>query len=205
MDFLTDQQRANFASFNQRLGLAPDELIHDTTEQHAQLKAVNDGPVIISSNPGESHIPVKIVPVGSIAELNKMVGLPDNGDDSDVHYPDPLPEHQTSLLQTANSRAELFAGLDDSTFETVKKAATAFLMGNSARLADHEPMINAMMFPGQVALATGSDLNIPAGQTYVIQGNDPVVLNYGRITVGTGAQIKVLTDTTLSTQIFVQQ
>ncbi len=204
MDFLTDQQRANFASFNQRLGLASDELTHDTAAQ-TMTQAAHDGPVIISSNPGESHIPVKIVPVGSIAELNKMVGLPDDGDDSDVFYPDALPGHQTKLLQTANSKAELFSNLEDSTFENVKQAATAYLMGNAAKLAAHEPMINAMLFPGQVALATGSDLTIPAGQTYIVQGNNPVVLNYGRITVGTGAQIKVLTDTTLSTQIFVQQ
>ncbi len=203
MSELNEQQKRNFEAMNTRLGLAPTQSTIATAAN--AKKSAPKQHIVLSSDPGESDVPPHIIAVGSIAELNKMVGAPDNGDDSHVQYPPAPPAQFTARAKQPISRAELIGGMDENSLNNLKMAATAYLKGNPTKVAAYEPMINAAMFPGKVAVfADAGNLNVPANGSVTIQGNDPVVLNYGSITVGQNGQIVVVTDANITTQIMTQ-
>ena len=72
-------------------------------------------------------------------------------------------------------------------------------------MASYVPLINALKFPGRAAVFTGETLTVPDGAVHVIDGDDPVVLNYGRIVVGKNATIRFQTAAYLQCQIFTQE
>ncbi|PPL03110.1 hypothetical protein [Parapedobacter indicus] len=203
MSELNEQQMGRFNAVNARLGLAPAQSTHATNARVKDFVAKQH--VVLSSNPAESDIPPYLIAVGSIAELNKLAGAPDDGDDTDVVYPPAASAHLTAKAEQPLTRAQLIGSLDDDTLADLKTAAAAYLKGNPAKVADYEPLINATLFPGKVAVfADSGDLNVPENGSVTIKGADPVVLNYGSITVGQNGQIIVQTDANITTQIMTQ-
>ncbi|RAJ80352.1 hypothetical protein CLV59_105461 [Chitinophaga dinghuensis] len=203
MNTLTQAQKDNHASVNQRLGLAPDA--HLTLSN--QIKSIQQQKknLVFSSDPLESDVPPIHVSVGSIAEFKKMVGVPDGNDDGHVTYPDPLADHHRQLMSAVGSKAELLSRMDDQLFDKMQKAAYAYVMGDSRKVQEYEPLINSLMFPGRIAVFTGEDLDIPSGETYTIKGEDPVVMNFEEITEGQNAEIMITTNCSLHTQYFTQK
>jgi len=202
MNTLTQAQKDNHASVNQRLGLAPD--VHLTLNK--QIKSIQQQKknLVFSSDPLESDVPPIHVSVGSIAEFKKMVGVPDDQDDSHVNYPSPLEDQHRQLMASVGSKAELLGRMDEDLHDKMRQAAYAYVMGDSRKVQEYEPLINSLMFPGRIAVFTGQDLNIPADETYTIKGEDPVVMNFEEITEGQNAEIMITTNCSLHTQYFTQ-
>lgn len=211
MDYLTEEQKASFASTNALLGLGPTDLTAEPAKA-GRRSLVAEGPSIMSSNADESHFTPHLVEVGSIADLRRIAGFDEQntfsrgGGGDEPYYPPPPSEEE---LQQVTAGRGLADGLkfqpDDDLQQRIQQAANAYVMGDPEKVAEYEPLINAAMFPGQVAAFVGDTLEIPAGATHVISGSDPVVLNYAQIIVGEGATIVVQTEAMINSQIFVQQ
>ncbi|MFB6456384.1 hypothetical protein ACE38W_14020 [Chitinophaga sp. Hz27] len=202
MNTLTQEQKDKHAAVNSRLGLASDA--HLTLSK--QIKSVQQSKqnLVFSSDPLESDFPPIHVSVGSIAEFKKLVGVADGEDDSHIDYPGPMSEGQRSVMSTVRSKAELLTKMDEQLYDRMRKAAHAFVMGDSRKVQEYVPLINSLMFPGRIAVFTGEDLDIPAGATVTIKGEDPVVFNFQEITEGKDAEILITTMTSLYTQYFTQ-
>jgi len=200
---LTQEQQNRFASINHRLGLTGDaHLKQDAVIKEVQAKKQN---LVFSSDPLESDVPPIHVSVGSVAEFKSMVGVPNEEDDSHIDYPAPMEEHHARLLASATSKADLLTKMDESFAFNMRKAANAYIMGDARKVMEYEDLINAVMFPGRIAVFTGNDLDIPAGETYVIQGTDPVVWNFECIEEGAGSEILITTMAKINTQYFTQK
>lgn len=190
---LSQEQQAAFEAVNQKYGLKATDF-HGTTE---------DKPTVLSSDPTESHVPPKMISVGSIAALKKMIGRPDSDDDSHITYPEPLSESQKDLVNTANARGELLSGLGAEGVRSVKRAAKAHVMGNSSKVSGYEKLINAVHFPGQLAAFTASTITITAANPLIIKGSSPVVLNYAIMTFQSGGYVQIETDASITVHTII--
>lgn len=200
MHALNDQQRRRLSVEIARLGVAPIQSNVDTTIAQSKKEAPRQH-IVLSSDPLESDVPPHIIAVGSIAELNRMAGAPDDGDDAHVQYPPAPPLTLKALAGAQTSEAALSGDMDGTMLHQVRMAATAYLMGNPAKVADYEHLINSVMFPGKVAAFVYENLSIPAGGTLTLQGPGRIMLICGKITVGENGQIVILSDAHISTQI----
>ncbi len=194
---LSEQQQANYEAVNHRLGL-PAGFRTDYGEVSNPTRNGKD--IVISSEPDASDVPVLLLPIGSIAELKAAIGRAVGADDSVVDYPAPLPTEQLNLVHTVRSRAELFSKLPDSSLAAIHQAATAWLLGNPSRVASFEPLINASLFPGQIAYAAGETLVVPDNINLVLSGTDLLVVNYKTIQLGTGSALNVFASGLVVTQ-----
>lgn len=208
-DKLTKDQKAVFASGMQRLGLKPTDLIHDDTLD----TGATPGPTILSADPSESHIPPIMVPVKDIAEFKKMKGIPDEHykqkqySDRTIDYPPELPPQRAAMASKAADGCDLEYQLEPEEHENIKKAAQAYVLGNSEKIKHYEPAINKLMFPAQIAAFTGDAIVVRKGKPLIIKPgknpNNTVALNYAKITVEKGGQIIVEANADITTQVFI--
>lgn len=216
---LSPEQRSAFEASLARFGLGTDALTHQTarTSELRGFQAAAAGmmaaeaapaPVVFSSDPEQSHVPPTIVQVNDIAQLKQMAGVPDEHYDAGMYtdrtidYPEPLPEPTAQLLTSAQNKCDLEYNLTDDHFEDVRRAAQAYMQGQSAKVASYEPMINALMFPTQLAVFSGESLVVDT--PVVVSGSAPVSWNYGTITVvEPHGQIIVQTEFNINTQNFI--
>jgi hypothetical protein len=200
---LTQEQKNKFARVIERLGLAADAHVKQYEAlKEAQSKKKN---LVFSSDPIGSDVPPLYVSVGSVAEFKSKIGVEDGEDDSHIEYPPRMEALHADLLKTATSKGDLLSKMDETMANNMRKAAHAYVMGDSRKVMEYEPLINKIMFPGKIAVFAGGELDIPAGQTYTIQGDDPVVWNYEIIKEGQGSEIKITTMATVTSQYFIQQ
>ena len=151
------------------------------------------------------HLAPLAIPVASISDMNKLVGIPDTNDDSHVEYPEPARQELLNLLKSANSTDEFHRSVTPDMHDNIRKAATAFVLGNSSKVKDYEPLINARMFPGKVAAFVADDIVITAENPLIIKPGDPQVHNYGTITVKPGGYIQVSENATINCQQFIME
>jgi hypothetical protein len=203
MQVLTEEQKDRMIKINQRLGLPADA--HETHHEKIVAAQSKKTELVFSADPLESDVPPIHVMVGSIAEFKKLVGTEDDKDDSHIQYPEEYPEEHQRLVDTATSKGDLLAKMDERFSQNLKKAAYAYVMGNSKKVAKYESAMNAIMFPGRIAVFTGHELQVPDGQRYRIQGDEPVLWNFGVIKVGKDSEIKISTMVMINSQIFIQE
>ncbi|MVT10242.1 hypothetical protein [Chitinophaga tropicalis] len=210
MASLTPAQQGRFLKINERLGITAEvaarQMEHLQAAQSGQ-RSTQSGKqeLVFSSDPVESHVPPIYLSVGSIADVKRLVGVEDNNDDAHVAYPQAFPQQYADVFRTAKSKGEVFGKVHPEFFAHLEKAAHAFVMGNSRKVQEYEEAINAVLFPGRIAVFTGEDLIIPANGVLRITGPDPVYLNYQSITTGADAEIWITTKATLNTQYFNAQ
>jgi hypothetical protein len=195
---LTESQAKAFADVNKRLGMGPTE----TTFSQEDSKS-SGGATHFSSDPLSSHIPPKIVPVASIAELNKLVGIADTNDDSHVEYPVSLPKAHLAVFNSAKSTEEFHSSVTHEMHANIHKAATAYVLGNSKKVHEYEPLINARMFPGKVAVFVAQNITVTAESPLIIKPGDPQLHNYGIVTIKPGGYIRVEEHATFNVQQFI--
>jgi hypothetical protein len=203
MDFLSREQNERFAEVNARLGLGPDEFTAELPP--GDLAALP--PVRMMSSTGDSHFPRIFVSIGSIEEMRKLLGHgefvpPTEG--TEPVYPVAPPQAEIDQILNAirnNAKPQVSHELK----ERIEQAAIAYAVGDPDKVAAFVPLINALLYPGRVAAFTGQKLELPGGASHVIAGDDPVVLNYGQISVAAGATIKVNARTFISSQIFTRE
>jgi len=204
MDFLSKEQNKCFAETNARFGLGPHEYTAELTpDELAALPLTR-----IMSSTGDSHFPRHVIPIGSIEEMRTLVGFteefvaPEEGSEPD--YPLAPPQDEIERILNAvmtNKKPDICADL----MERIYAAAIAYVAGNPARVEAFVPLINATQFPGRAAVFTGDKLDLPPGASHIITGDDPVLLNYGSITVAQGASIKVESRVFINSQLFTQE
>jgi hypothetical protein len=207
---LSYEQLTGFRTTVERLQLSIDVLTprpvrtSELLAGHPAARAL--GEVVFSSDPEDSHVPPTLVQVSSIAQLKRMVGVPDEHyeagmySDRAIDYPDPLPRAVAELVDTARNKCDLEYRLSDEHFEHVRRAAHAYMHGHSDRVRSYEPMIDALMFPTQVAVFAGVELVIDT--RVVVSGSAPVTWNYGSITVEEPGKIVVMTEFNVIAQSF---
>lgn len=210
MASLTPAQQGRFLKINERLGITADAI----ARQKELLQAAQSGQrnaqsgkqeLVFSSDPIESHVPPIYVSVGSIADAKRLVGVDDDSDDAHVAYPQAFPQQYADVFRTAKSKGEVFGKVYPEFFVQLEKAAHAYVMGNSRKVQEYEDAINAVLFPGRIAVFTGDDLIIPQDGIFRIKGPDPIYLNYQSIITGSDAEIWITTKAILNTQNFTAQ
>lgn len=185
---LSPKAQSYYAAVNIRLGLAPDECTHGPIETYR-----NGETIVFSSDPLESDVPPKIMAIASIAQMNKMVGIPDHIPDDHLYAPPPLGAALRSKLENANSSNEFWGALTDEDTENIKDAALVYVLGNSRRVAEYEPLINALMFPTKIAcFCSTEDLIIKT--PVVVKGNAPVCWCYNNIIIEPGGSLRAEVD-----------
>lgn len=212
---LTAEQQATFAKVNALFGLGPDEVTFSWPSVVAadRMPATGRRPapgLILSSDPAESHVPPHFVPVGSIAELRKIAGYddihpqPTVREEDEQYYPGPLSEDEKGLL--ASQSTGLKPNLSPELRARVERAATAYVMLNPERVREYESLINAALFPGQVAVFVAPDLLVKSGEVYRITGDGqiPVAVNFTTVTVEAGGCIAIDVNCILNCQTFTQ-
>ncbi len=193
---LTAEQQANFEATQARLGLRPDQF-----SQEGPLRTRDHGgKLVLSPDPDVSHVAPIQVSYRSMAELKAMAGVPDehvvSGRSSDRHikYPEPLPSDRVRFLLDAKNVCDLRHHLTDEEEATLRAAQRAYLLGDSARVATHETLMDAHFTPGTLAVFAGKELEIDPGQTVEIDpgpNGAPVAMNFQEVTVDSGGGILV--------------
>lgn len=201
---LSEVQKSNHVAALTRLGLPADHKNYDTFE-------TKPGVNVLSSDPATSAIKPTLIPVANIAELNKLAGIPDHefasGQRSDaaVNYPPPpTPERLTHLASCKNT-CDLDFHMTSEENDQAQRAAEAYMMGDSSKLAAWEPLLNAKFFPTQVSAFAGGSIVVKAGSQLVINAQNPIVIA-SSITVEYTGQIVVQTSgAQVTTQTFTQE
>lgn len=201
---LSDDQKQAFRGRMASMGLAPEALNHEGT----LVTGATPGPTILSGDPAVSHVPPTLVTVNSIAEMKALHGVPDEHytargvADVAVDYPDELPQHRMMLTDTAPDICALRDSLQPEEQDQIAKAAQAYVLGNSEKVGAYESLINAAMFPTEIALINIESVVVSPGSPLIITGPKPISANYGTITVEPGGQIIIETQTSLTAQRF---
>jgi hypothetical protein len=203
-DSLNEDQRNAFRGQLKKLGLEADALSHEGE----LVTGATPGPTIFSGDPEESHVPPTLITVNSIAELKALQGVPNEHystqgiSDAAVDYPDELPQPRMKLAETASDICALQDSLQPEEHAQIVKAAQAYMLGDSEKVASYEPLINAAMFPLEVAVISGESIVVSPGKPLIFKGPKPLTVNYATITVEPGGQIIIETDVNLTTQRF---
>lgn len=186
--------RDSYSQVNHKLGITESQIkaSYESLKKAQERKKKGEG-IVFSSDPLESDVAPVFVAVSSIQQFKAFVGVADGSDDKDIYYPPPMTAAEKAIFEKAKSLAELRSHMSDEFANKVKKAAEAYVMGNSEKVKDYTDIINDLGFPGRVAVFSGGPLVVPANTTYTVTGNDPVVWTYSTITVGAGGQILVQT------------
>lgn len=193
MATLQDHHKKNFMEVNKRLGLSPDG--HMLKASHAAFE--NDRP-FFDAGQASSHIVSKSIEVASIAELKRLLGLPNDRGDDHVDYPD-------SLDTFKSTSPESLTGISNEMKGQITKAATAYVLGNPEKVKEYEDLINTHLFPGKALVFSIEDLYIRSGQTIILgRSGENEIYNVGTITVEKGGEIRVEGNTSLHCQIFTQ-
>jgi hypothetical protein len=204
MTILSREQNERFAEVNARFGLGPDEFT--AALGPSELAALPQ--TRIMSSTGHSDFPPVVVPIGSVQEMRRLVGLggnfvpPKEGTEPDYPVAPPQAEIDKILNEIRNNQQPQ---ISPELMDRIKQASIAYVVGNPEKVEKFVDLVNATQFPGRAAVFTGETLELPSGATHIITGDDPVVLNYREIKVASGATIQVKSRTYINSQIFTQE
>jgi hypothetical protein len=201
MNFLSLEQHGAFVQTNELFGLGPQEYTAQLSEEeiHAlpQTRSM--------SSTGNSDFPRHYISIGSIQEMRKLAGFPEKFATEQCNCEPPYPEPwERSVVESllAGPRSSLKPMVPQHIADQIAVAAVAYVMGDPAKVESHVPLINALIFPARAAVFTGETLIVPDGAVHVIEGDDPVILNYGQIVIGANATIRLRTVSYLKCQLF---
>jgi hypothetical protein len=206
---LTPEQLAHFEKALANIGLSRDQI--------PAVVRTSDYPggLLLHADPDQSHLPPTLIEVKDIAELNARFGVPDahyqvrNLSDAFVDYPPPPhPQALAAVAACGGDRCKLLADMEPEHLEQTRQAMRVYLMGDSAKVQDHEPAINAAFFP-LVGAAFGAErIVVDKDHPLIIDSTDHqqlVTLSYGSITIQPGGQIIVKTPANVTAGLLDKQ
>jgi hypothetical protein len=205
MDFLTGEQRDEFAAINARVGLGPLEYTCQETADRIASSPTTD--VINMHSTGDlSHFKPHMISVGSVQKMREICGTRFRGRSVEGPGPNvPPPPSFPELKSLENVAPSQLKAVPIATLmRRVRDAAAVFVLNDETLVEEYKDLINALLFPGRVAVYTGHTLTVPAGGTLHIGGDEPVFLNFGRLITGDGATIRVTTDFVINFQKTVE-
>lgn len=70
-------------------------------------------------------------------------------------------------------------------------AITAYLQGNSRRIGNYEPLINALSFPMATPVATQQQVEVTPGNPFTVAAASPTVLDLGALVMQPASQVDI--------------
>lgn len=204
---LSEEFKTGFKAKCQQVGLTPE---HIASFQAAIAKP---GPTIISTRPERGNVPLMNLAVPNVQELKRLGGFPDSVyisgrySDAAITYPPPLAPGATHLLsECGDDLCRLEAELGPKVRKDVEVAMRAFVQGNSTKVVEYEPLINALHFPMQTAVAGGEVIDITAESPLIIDNPDgPVELVFAAMNIFDGGFIEVKTPAQIDSQLVLKE
>lgn len=206
---LSPEQLAKFQAVCEKFGID-----HNNVPALVSTE-VSRGGILCGHPAGSSHFPIsRSLTVNSIQELNALGGVQDEhytkglASDSTVDYP---PEAASLALPSlASCNGDVCQLKDSMSLEqhaAVAQAMNAYLLGNSAKVANYEEQINAIHFPMTVAAQAAQDIVITANNPLIIDNptGAPTTIVAGTVTVKPGGYILMKTPLNLNCQVFIQE
>lgn len=174
------------------------------------LDTADFGGKLVVGRDDDSHVQPHMVPYTSMAHLKSLIGVPDahyeSGTYSDMHvaYPQPLQADRAAVLRDSKNICDLRSHLTADEHQQLGDAARSYVLGHSAKVADFEDLLDAHFTPGTIAFFAAADLTVQDGQQYVVTSptRQPIVLNFGTVTVIGSGQIIVEAQATIVAQQF---
>jgi hypothetical protein len=194
---LTTAQRQAMHDQMEQLGLSPADIYPSMNTGDF------GGNMVLSANPNESHLPPSgWVMAKDINHLKAQVGVKnediDNGTIADDHieYPPEASDNLKSLCASCKDGCELERQLKETHLEDkdhLAAARLAYVQGHSDKVKSYEEAINKVSFPKPMTIPVfaADNLTVGAGETKTFKGtgDEPLILNFGTVTVGVGGQI----------------
>ena len=118
---------------------------------------------------------------------------------SNVTYPPPFPQEDTVNLANASSREDIIEISSFRAKSNMVRAARAYLLGDSERVKDYEKVIDAHLFPRNVAFFA-SDEDFVISDEVLVEGPDPVVWNHENIIFEPGGYINATVEFEINCQ-----
>ncbi|MGK5052058.1 hypothetical protein [Janthinobacterium sp. RB2P8] len=201
---LSSEQVAKFNARCAQLGVDPSKIQGSVTTAGAEGGLHCGHPGANSTFP-----PANILKLDNVAQLKALSACNDEdyvrGLESDAHvkYPQPVADLELPLLSSYGSDLTLIENfMTEAQKETVVQALHAYLVGNSNKVKDYEPIINAIHFPMSLAVYAAQDITITAANPLVLNSDQIGLYNFGVVTVEPGGSIQVLTAAQMDSQVF---
>jgi hypothetical protein len=186
---LTPAQKSDYEAELARLGCRE----HKGTVKPRSGK----GPILLSSDPEESAILPYFIEVHSLDELKRLGGIPDE------HFAkNKIKAADFGLPQksTINLAAQDLRELSSAEVQELVTAGRAYVLGPSHAVAQYKEIFERLFMPAPVAVFSGENVIVTKDHPLVFSGPNPVVANFGTITVEPGGQIRLQTNVTLTAQ-----
>ncbi|MCF8479958.1 MAG: hypothetical protein K9H25_05965 [Rhodospirillum sp.] len=168
--------------------------------------STHQGPMIVSSDPTRDNMSSKKVEVKDLAQYKAVGGPPDShfdksaGADRHITYLDPPKVDYAGLKAKAKADScalESLLGSDE--LDSLGTQMRAYVLGDSRKVPkEHEEMINAVKFPMTAVMAGGEDITITAQNPLILEGDAPITLHYGTMTIEKGGYIEANVPVTLN-------
>jgi len=187
---LTPEQQSAFHRRLKELQMNPEQVIKRIDSE------THKGPMILSADPKVSTFKGHTLTITSLDEAKRLGGNADSlfeqglmkeRDFEIPHWPANLNDQDTSSLTPAQN-------------QLVNRAHTAYLYGNSKRVASYKSILEKLKYPVTVTALAVEDMCLDATNSpFVVASNAPV--DIGTLTICNGGWIKVEADANFTVQV----
>lgn len=195
---LTADQQKNYQAQMKKFGLSPrSKAVYDHAKMFAPKRG-KAGPVVLSSDEGESHVKPSYITINSLDEIKSLIGVSDREFESGqrgeviVDLPPPLPK---------GKKRKAPAKLTEEERQAINRAGEHYIFGHSKRTRSYKKPFESMRMPMRVAAFASENITVTKDRPYKITGPDPVVLTAGVITMEAGSEIIVETEAHITAQL----
>lgn len=185
---LTAAERDRFNKAVTNAGLEPDAIWNNV------INVAESGP-----------IPSSFVTTSSVAtldDLNAIIGVPypvfPDGAGSGAQSLEPITDLKVG--EGADAREALATKITPAQHRHLRRAADAFIFGDSSQPSGNASLINAALFPIELTVIAAQSLTLAPGATLSLSG-DYVLLILGSLSIGAGASISSTANTVINAQV----
>jgi hypothetical protein len=174
--------------------------------------ASHTGAMIISPDPTQDNLGTKLITIDSVQHLKQLAGIDDShfkahpSADRAIHYPAaPVTNFAQAITRARSDNCALETLIHPDDTKNIGHAMLAYVNGDSSKVSNYEPVLNAMRFPAQGMLTVAQDVTVTPQNPLIIGHNsnitqDPVLgalCVFGTITIEPGGQIIVQVPVTI--------
>lgn len=190
---LSTEQQKQFEAQASRLGFQSGE--HTSALGGVNnLRKSSSGVTVLAADPAKTTLPHKLIALGSIDELKKVVGASNDNNDDHITYPE-----STGIDPNTAKR-----DLTSDQIHHLKRLAHSYVYGKSHKISEEDKaLINNTLFPSAMAAYSEPNYTVKSGEILRIEAG--TVANYGILTVEKGGQILVVGDGSMTCQQFIQE
>lgn len=187
---LTAAERDRFNKAVTNAGLEPDAIWNNV------INVAESGPI---------PIPSPFVTTSSVAtldDLNAIIGVPypvfPDGAGSGAQSLEPITDLKVG--EGADAREALATKITPAQQRHLRRAADAFIFGDSSQPSGNASLINAALFPIELTVIAAQSLTLAPGTTLSLSG-DYVLVILGSLSIGAGASISSTANTVINAQV----